>query len=202
MCRRIGFLTLVVASLLVLPAISRADSFTYEFTSSVGHFAFTEPTLITSNQTLSIVPFKLQGATFVYASAFFLTENGQNEICFLFATSNVSGDCNSASYTPPYSIFGMEFLAPTSVGTFTSFAVSCAHTPVLGEPCIFPAGGWSLTISQGSPVPEPSSLVLFGSGALTVLAVMHKKLRGLDPLLLRFCAVPFGWLFCLSGRCQ
>jgi hypothetical protein len=179
MCRRIGFSTLVVASLLVLPAISRADSFTYELTSSVGHFSFTEPSLITTNQTLSILPFKLQGAAFVYASVSFLTENGQNEICFLFGTSNVSGDCNSASYTPPFSIFGAEFLAPTSVGTFTSFADFCSRTPVLGEPCIFPAGGWSLMISQGSPVPEPSSLVLFGSGALTVLAVMRKKLRSL-----------------------
>jgi hypothetical protein len=175
MCRR-RFSTLVAVLLSVLPAISRADSFRYEFISSAGRFSFSESSLLTTNQTLSIPPFKLQGATFVYASVFFLTENGQDEICFLFATANVSGDCNSSSNTPPYSIFGTEFLEPTTVGTYTSFALFCGRDPV-GEPCISPPGGWSLTISQGSPVPEPSSLVLFGSGALGLVGVIRRKLR-------------------------
>ena len=173
MRHRIGFSALAALLFAVLPTTTRADSFTYTFTSSVGHVSFTEPSLITTDQTISILPFKLQGATFVYASVIFFSAN---DLCFEFATANVSGNCLGGSATPPWSIFGAEFLDATSVGAFTGIATFCGRSD-LGQPCIFPSSPWTLTISHGAPVPEPSMLVLFGSGALGILVVMRLKKR-------------------------
>jgi hypothetical protein len=177
MCRRIGFSTLIAAFLFVLPAIARADSFTYTFTTSGGRFSFTVPSLITTDQTLSILPFKLQGVTFEHASVIFFTENSDLEECFLFGTANVTGDdCNfGVSLTPPFSYFGAEFLAATTVGSYTPFGGFCGRDPVFGETCIQHV--FSLTISHGSPVPEPSSLVLFGTGVVGLLGVIRRKSR-------------------------
>jgi hypothetical protein len=176
MWRRIGFSSLIAALLFELPTIARADSFAYTFSSNVAHFSFTEPSLLTTDQTLSILPLKLQGATFVNASVAFFTNGGQNEACFLFGTANVTGNCNTAAITSPFSEFDAEFLNATSVGTYLSFGAGCARSD-LGEPCIIPSTPWKLTISHGSPVPEPSSFVLFGSGALGLLGVIRRKLR-------------------------
>ena len=175
MRHRIGFSALATLLFAVLPTTARADSFTYTFTSSVGHVSFTEPSLITTDQTISILPFKLQGVTFVYASVIFFSAN---DLCFEFATANVSGNCLSGSETAPFSTFGAEFLDATSVGTFAAVGGFCSRSD-LGEPCIFaPAPGWTLTISHGAPVPEPSMMVLFGNGVLGILALIRRKNAG------------------------
>lgn len=177
MCSRIGFSTLSAALLLVLPTIARADSFTYSFNSDVAHFSFTEPGLLATGQTLFVPSLKLQGATFVYASLAFLPYGDATSMCFMFGTANVTGNCASVSYTEPYSFFNAEFLNATSVGTYVSIGYGCAHSdPVL--PCIDPyPQEWTLTISRVSAVPEPSSLVLFGSGALGLIPMIRRKLR-------------------------
>ncbi len=187
MYRRIVFSTLVVVLLFVLPTIARADSFTYTFSSNVAHFSFTESNLLTTDQTLTISPLTLrtrdcpscplsQSATFVNASVAFFPNGGQIETCFLFSTANSTGNCNSANETSPFSSFDMGFYNATSVGTYFSFTGGCGRDPVT-EPCVIPDAPWKLTISPGSPVPEPSSLVLFGTGALGLLGVLRKKLR-------------------------
>ena len=167
--------TLIAVLLFVLPTIARADSFTYAFTSSGGHFSFTEPSLITTTQIpFSIPPFRLEGLTFVYAT---VVVSGSTE-CFLFGTAGVTSDCSndSASTMPSFSGFFTTFKNVNGLGTYFSDSWGCFQRNLR---CVGPAAppGWRLTISQSSAVAEPSSLVLFGSGALGILGVIRRKLR-------------------------
>jgi len=75
---------------LILPVGARA-SITYSFSSGVGSFSITNPTILTSNATLSFSPFTLDGDTFTFGSAIF----AGNNVCFYFATSNTGQNCAS-----------------------------------------------------------------------------------------------------------
>lgn len=185
MSRTMRFLGPLAALLLVFSSKALGDSFTYTFNSSAAHFSFTEPNLLTTDQTLTISPLTLRSQDcpscpshsdiFVYSSLAFLTNGGQTQACFLFGTVNVTGDCLNSNLTAPFSEFNAEFPKATSVGTYTSMAWGCARSDPFTEPCM--TGPWTLTISHGSAVvPEPPSLVLFGSGLLALATVARRKL--------------------------
>jgi PEP-CTERM motif len=162
---------LLFMSLLVLPTNARAD-FMYSFSSTAGSFSFTETSLLTTSQGISINPFTLDGVSFTNAS---LNVVGMGD-CFLFGTSNVSfDDCHGDVPSGNFSWFSALFVNATAVGTYTSGAFGCGSGG--GDPCIFPIpAGWSLEILQTSAVPEPSSLMLLGSGALGLIGPVRRKL--------------------------
>jgi PEP-CTERM motif-containing protein len=161
---------ILVLSLLALPILARADSFTYTFSSDVAKFSFTVPSLLTVDQTILISPVSIQGATFTFAS--FAVAGGEQ--CFLFATSNVTGNCNAVSETAPFSLFNASFPNVNGIGTYLSDAFSCSRSdPAM--PCVLPnQGTWSLTIAPIT-VPEPAGLVLMATGVFGILGKIRRR---------------------------
>ena len=174
---------MLITLLFILPAIARADSFTYTFSSDVAHFTFTEASLLTMDQTLSISPITIQGATFTYASLVFTG----GEQCFLFGTTNVTGNCNTVSESSPFSLFGAYFPNVNGVGTYIADAAFCARSD-LAQPCVFPNQAWSLTISQIT-VPETSTFPLVGTGVIGLLGMALSR-QGRHFLVVALGALP------------
>src|SRR6185312_10076500 len=111
---RIDFSSLVVALLCVLPTMARADSFKYSFTSDVGNFSFNTGNLLTRTEVFSPKPFTLEGVTFDFGSVVFSSSLGG--ACFLFGTSNVSGNCEGAALRAPSWEFDATFSNLIGVG--------------------------------------------------------------------------------------
>ena len=171
MTRCYSTLAALLFMLLMLPTNARAD-YMYSFSSTAGGFSFTETNLLITGESISINPFAVEGVIFTNAS---LSVVGMGH-CFLFGTSNVSfDDCHGDAPSGDFSWFSALFVNATAIGTYTSGAFGCGSG---SDPCIFPTpGGWSLDISQTSAVPEPSSLMLLGSGILGLLRPIGRKFR-------------------------
>jgi hypothetical protein len=169
-----GISTLLL--LLILPTLARATSYTYSFNSDVANFSFKQPSLTTTSQILSIHPFKLDGVLFTYADV--LVSGGFT--CFQFGTEGISGDCENwnSPFPSPFSEMQMTFADVTGAGTYMWYTYQCSAFGS-GSKCIFPLasnGGWNLTISP-SATPEPSSIMLFGSGLFALAGTMCRKRR-------------------------
>jgi len=166
---------LVSVLLALLPTLARADSITYTFNDTIEHFSFQTSTFLTSSQTIPISPLTLQGVTFTYASVFI----SGTDVCFLFGTPNLTGDCGFFDIFPinsPTSEFDMTFSDATKFGTYVATTFGCAEI----EPgvCIGPPPGqrWTLTIST-STVPEPSTVLLLSSGAMGLAWLRWRRTR-------------------------
>ena len=169
-------ITLVAAVLIVMAGNAAASSYTYSFsgegqvTPTLGpvSFSFTEPSLLTTTGGFSFTPFTIGTTTFGYG---YLSVSGASD-CFIFGVSGTS----STSCTVFDSVkanFGGTFTGATSPGTYTG-----------GVPGFCNVGGstscillTSVTISTASTaVPEPSCLMLVGTGALALLGAIRRKL--------------------------
>ncbi len=157
---------LLLVVLMVIPAIAHAD-YLYTFTTSGGSFSFTQANLITTSGAFSITPFTLGAYTFT--QALYSTSLG----CFDFGTAGATifGDNNSCGYSTTagnaafYALFSP---LPTTTGTFSAGTSFSSFGPSLQ----------SLTISQ---VPEPSSMLLLGSGVLALMGARRRR-RGYLPV--------------------
>jgi PEP-CTERM motif len=141
--------------LLVAPAL-RADSFVYTVTENLlsfpsfdTQFSFTEPTILTSGDTTAITPVSGSPAT-------------------EFLWSSTSGGCSVGTSSGAFACIlysnGSELL-----GFFPSGSFSAPGTYVSDS------GDTTVTISQVVPTPEPSSLILLGTGCLALIGLRRKR---------------------------
>lgn len=153
-------MTAIVFSL-VAPAMAHADTFQYAVTTVNNvSFTFTENSLASSGVVTSLTiisdPFTSEG-TLGFAW------NSSSGPCLVFGLGSSVGPCaavgaSSGVLIAPDSFPSGSFL---TTGTFN------------GE-----FGAISVTITDISQVPEPSSAMLFGSGALGLLAAIRRKFIG------------------------
>ena len=150
-----------------LPRSARAD-FVYSFSGSNfvngnnNTFSITEPSLITTTGAFN-VSFKIGKGTFT--SGYFDAATD----CFTFSTSTVV-DCDSSATGDS---FFANFSGATAPGTYAAGLPGCGANN--GGPCEILE---SLTISgSSSATPEPSSLILLGSGLLGVAGTLRRKWR-------------------------
>ena len=147
---------LLIAALSIVPAVARAD-YIYTVTQTFIHstqFSFIEPTLASSGTVTSSLT-QISGTTataFVWDSA-------------------AGGFCFGGGF-PDDACAGIEFVGggQNDFGfPAGSFLASGTYTSVLP--------GMTVNITQ-TGVPEPSSLLLLGSGILGLLGTVRRKLKG------------------------
>jgi len=146
----------VATLLLGLSPSARADSFQYDFTAPSD---YSQPINIVFTITAPTLP------TFGYVTSFTVSEPPDFTVTqFGWNTAN---DCFGSSFTlQPFSCAG--FLAITGFGTTT---VEDIHAFPIGSfltPGSYTGFGATMTITDLSGVPEPSSFLLLGFGLLGI----------------------------------
>ena len=150
---------------------ARAD-FEYAFSGkdafdggSPENFVLMEPSLFTTTGAFT-TSFTIGADTFT--SGFFDASND----CFSFSTTTAT-DCSALS---PDSFYA-QFPGAITVGTFSVGGTggTSACDSITGHPCDALS---SVAISATSPTPEPSSVLLLGSGMLGVAGVLRKRWKG------------------------
>jgi hypothetical protein len=120
-------------------------------------FSLTEASLFTTTETFT-TSFTIAGVTFTHG--YF----NASDDCFVFGTTTVSA-CNSGALESFYSTFP----GATGIGTFGTGGAGC-QSGEYGGPCV---EVFTLAISK---TPEPSSLVLLGSGLLGLAGILRRRL--------------------------
>jgi hypothetical protein len=163
---------LVLILCFALASLSARADFLYSFTDfGAQTFSFSAPSLITDSQSIAITPFTIQDTQFTQAYA---SVSGSN-VCFYFASIGLTGgSCNAAPSGSTGAYFYGFFLDATTVGTQGyGYTYACTFNGANASDLILQ----TLTISgTSSTVPDPSSLILLGSGLLGVVGVMRRKL--------------------------
>jgi hypothetical protein len=144
--------------------IQNVSAYDYTFSNTGANpysFSFLELTPLSATGSFSIAPFQVDGLNFTQAT---LTDVAGTE-CFQFGTSGASltsppSSCGLAAFSPDGGWQSL-FFGATTPGTYSAFNAASEGSA--------PAAPNQLTIAFESETPEPSGLVLLGSG-LAVLA--------------------------------
>lgn len=123
-------------------------------------FSFTEPSLITTTGAFA-TSFSIGTVTFM--SGFF----DASKDCFSFNNT----DARDCSLSPGGSSFVGQFPGAVTVGTFALDGIIQCHTDF----ALVCEDLTSLTISSTTATPEPSGILLFGSGMLGLAGVVRRR---------------------------
>jgi hypothetical protein len=147
---------LLMLALSIVPVLARADSFLYTVTDTfpffVTSFSFIQPTLASSGDITS-------GFTLIsgLTPTEFAWDSGPGGSCL--GTGSGSSGCAGIKFSAGSTIEGFPAGSFLSPGTYTGAANTM-----------------TVNITQ-TGVPEPSSLLLLGSGVLGLLGTVRRKLR-------------------------
>jgi hypothetical protein len=167
-CKGVLVVFALLMVVLIAPGSARAD-FDYSFTGTDGFtsapytFSITAPSLFTTTGSFS-TSVTLLSTTFT--NGYFDASND----CFAFSTSALSS-CNYQAGTD--SFFGV-FPGATADGTYPWNGSGCWTNAAGTQPC---DDMMSLTITGSAATPEPSGLMLLGSGVLGIAGVLRRRLR-------------------------
>ena len=170
MSRKLALTLCLEVAVLVLPLRALAD-YDYKFTDMGGDtFSISTTSIFTSGQALSFTPFTIQGFTFTVGQVSFLSSSNP---CFAFGTAGTTFSQLCGVLVPfGGTAIGSSFPNAVAVGTWGSPGAGIIGLGA-GNINLFLT---SVTISQ-TAVPEPSSLLLLGSGAVGLLGLRRRKMR-------------------------
>jgi hypothetical protein len=177
--RRI-FAALVLS--LALSAAAHADSFQYTIVWDIPHIVNADTSAFIGTYTFTVGSF-LNGNTFVYGPGFSGPQFSGPYVYAADFTAPANSDVSQIeiSYFPDYSQYGLQY----ALGLYQANGGAAVATSLLqdaNDPNEFFANdgngnfaSMQITDLSTSPVPEPSTITLFGFGALVLGAGIYRR---------------------------